>query len=103
MWPFSTGDSTSSEELSDAKPAKQKKNKSSTSEEQINLELKQAQTWNRMNELEEEIKSRLRELYPVEIEFISAKSLEHTELLRSKLRELISRQYMVRYPYRSKH
>jgi len=55
------------------------------------------------NELEEEIKSRLRELYPVEMEFISAKSLEHTELLRSKLRELISRQYMVRYPYRSKH
>lgn len=54
------------------------------------------------NELEEEIKTRLRELYPVEMEFISAKSLEHTELLRSKLREMISRQYMVRYPYRSK-
>ena len=55
------------------------------------------------NELEDELKNRLKELYPVEMEFISAKSLEHTELLRSKLRELINRQYMVRYPYRSKH
>lgn len=55
------------------------------------------------NELEDELKNRLKELYPVEMEFISAKSLEHTELLRSKLRELNSRQYMVRYPYRSKH
>ncbi len=53
-------------------------------------------------ELEEELKHKLKEQYPCEMEFISAKSLENTEILRHKLKEMISRQYLIRYPYRSK-
>ncbi|MBK7695416.1 MAG: hypothetical protein IPI30_14170 [Saprospiraceae bacterium] len=54
------------------------------------------------NELEEELKQSLKSKYQVPMEFISAKSMENIELLRKLLKELISKQYLIRYPYRSK-
>ncbi|HRG33724.1 MAG: GTPase HflX [Saprospiraceae bacterium] len=54
------------------------------------------------NELEEELKQSLKNKFPVPMEFISAKSMENIELLRKLLKELISKQYLIRYPYRSK-
>lgn len=52
------------------------------------------------NELEEELKQSLKNKFPVPMEFISAKSMENIELLRKLLKELISKQYLIRYPYR---
>ncbi len=54
------------------------------------------------NELEEELKQSLKNKFPVPMEFISAKSMENIELLRKLLKDLIAKQYLIRYPYRSK-
>lgn len=54
------------------------------------------------NELEEDLKSRLMEQYPMVMEFISAKSLENSESMRNKLKEMIAKQYLIRYPYKTK-
>ena len=54
------------------------------------------------NELEEELKQSLKNKFAVPMEFISAKSMENIELLRKLLKDLIAKQYLIRYPYRSK-
>ena len=54
------------------------------------------------NELEAELKHQLKEKFQVPMEFISAKSHENTELLRLMLKEIISKQYIIRYPYRTR-
>ncbi|MCC6816126.1 MAG: GTPase HflX [Saprospiraceae bacterium] len=53
-------------------------------------------------ELESELKNKMVEKFQYPMEFISAKSLENIELLKSKLKEMISRQYLIRFPYKSK-
>jgi GTP-binding protein HflX len=53
-------------------------------------------------ELEQELINKMETSFPYKIVFIAAKSLENIELLRKSLKESISRQYLIRYPYRSK-
>lgn len=54
------------------------------------------------NELETELKHQLKEKFQVPMEFISAKSHENIELFRLMLKEIISKQYLIRYPYRTR-
>ncbi|NOT38837.1 MAG: GTPase HflX [Saprospiraceae bacterium] len=55
------------------------------------------------NELEQELKNKLQVKYECTMEFISAKTHENIELLRLGMKEMISRQYLIRYPYRAKN
>jgi len=52
--------------------------------------------------LEEELLRDFTGRYPYETILMSARENENTGLLRSRLRECIARQYLVRYPYRTK-
>ncbi|MEO6190844.1 MAG: GTPase HflX [Saprospiraceae bacterium] len=54
------------------------------------------------SELEGDLKSKLQEQFNCDMEFISAKSSENIELLRINLKEIIAKQYLIRYPYISK-
>ena len=54
------------------------------------------------NDLENELKRSIENAYKVPVIFISAKTQENIEKLRALLKEHISRQYLIRYPYRSK-
>lgn len=53
-------------------------------------------------ELEHELKDKLKEQYNCSMEFISAKSLENIEIFRLTLKDMVSRQYLIRYPYKAK-
>ncbi|MEP7195233.1 MAG: GTPase HflX [Saprospiraceae bacterium] len=54
-------------------------------------------------ELEQDLKFKMSEQFLLPMEFISAKSLENTEILRAKLKKIISEEYAIRYPYRTQH
>lgn len=53
-------------------------------------------------ELEEELKESCRAKYACPMEFISARTMENIELLRKLLKSEIEKQYIIRYPYRSR-
>ncbi len=53
-------------------------------------------------ELEEDFAHKMETSFPGPVIFISAKSLENINNLKSLLKEYISKQYLIRYPYRSK-
>ncbi len=53
-------------------------------------------------ELEEELVEKIGQENPYLCLFISARSQENIEVLRSTLKERIAEQYLIRYPYRSK-
>jgi GTP-binding protein HflX len=53
-------------------------------------------------ELEEELIHKMENMFQGPVVFISARSLENLETLRSILKEHIAKQYLIRYPYRSK-
>jgi GTP-binding protein HflX len=53
-------------------------------------------------ELENELKRNLESKFSHPILFISAKSFENIDVLRSVLKEQIVKQYMIRYPYKAK-
>ncbi len=55
MWPFNSGKSDAHSQSDEESLAKTSR-KSTPTADQINLELKQAQAWNRMNELEDEVR-----------------------------------------------
>lgn len=54
------------------------------------------------NDLEIELHRSIENTYNLPVIFISAKTQENIEKLRALLKEHISRQYLIRYPYRSK-
>lgn len=54
-------------------------------------------------EIEEGLKNSLQHQFDLENVFISAKTKENIELLRTKLTEFVREKYMVRYPYQVKH
>ncbi|MBK8485565.1 MAG: GTPase HflX [Saprospiraceae bacterium] len=53
-------------------------------------------------ELEEELHQKLEKSFAGSVLFISAKSQENLNTLKLLMKEAISRQYLIRYPYRSK-
>ncbi len=53
-------------------------------------------------ELEEELVQKMENLFPGPVVFISAKSMENINQLKTLLKEHIAKQYLIRYPYRAK-
>lgn len=53
-------------------------------------------------ELEDELSQKMENSFPGPVIFISAKSMENIDSLKTLLKEHISKQYLIRYPYRSK-
>jgi GTPase len=53
-------------------------------------------------ELEDELMTKMKELMPGPVIFISAKTNENLNQLRELLKDHIARQYLIRYPYRAK-
>ncbi|MBK9271408.1 MAG: GTPase HflX [Saprospiraceae bacterium] len=54
------------------------------------------------NQIEADLKDSLQNKYKVQMEFISAKSMENIENLRVLLKAEIEKMYAIRYPYRAK-
>jgi GTP-binding protein HflX len=53
-------------------------------------------------ELEEELVQKMENLFSGPVVFISAKSMENINQLKTLLKEHIAKQYLIRYPYRAK-